>query len=425
MRILFFPYPVGAAHVGRCLVAAALLREAGHTCLFAADTPRQDVRADGFPVLGETPRITVGRRAPADTQRYLSSPSMDSAFAAAGLHLRSTLRHWFDRDLRVVHEAKADLVVTDMHLSGAMAARHLQVPTVGICESDYFGDAWNAWMPWLAGPLSAVSPYPSLDGRIRDLCDDLGLDLPASAPAITRGDYSLVAGFDFLDSRQPDLGGRGAYVGPLVWDPVTPGTAVPEPSGPRRPRILVTLGSGEVALGDATPLLNSLADTLAADVLFSTASPARYATGLSPGVRVTSFGSVKALMRWADIVVCHGGHGTILAAQQAGRPLCVVPALGENEANGRFMVEDVGVGRLARWTSQEDGARLAVHNGLFPDRSTLPIEDVVVSAAAQLLDPSTGFRERAHALAERIGARMDGVAGELVGRIEGMRSDGE
>jgi UDP:flavonoid glycosyltransferase YjiC (YdhE family) len=44
--------------------------------------------------------------------------------------------------------------------------------------------------------------------------------------------------------------------------------------------------------------------------------------------------SYSQLMPAADLVVCHGGHGTICRALEAGTPLLVSPAVGDMAENG-------------------------------------------------------------------------------------------
>jgi len=44
--------------------------------------------------------------------------------------------------------------------------------------------------------------------------------------------------------------------------------------------------------------------------------------------------SYSQLMPAADLVICHGGHGTVCRALEAGTPLLVSPAVGDMAENG-------------------------------------------------------------------------------------------
>ncbi len=50
--------------------------------------------------------------------------------------------------------------------------------------------------------------------------------------------------------------------------------------------------------------------------------------------RLVGWLSYTQAMAAADLVVCHGGHGTICRALEAGTPLLVSPAVGDMAENG-------------------------------------------------------------------------------------------
>jgi UDP:flavonoid glycosyltransferase YjiC (YdhE family) len=65
-------------------------------------------------------------------------------------------------------------------------------------------------------------------------------------------------------------------------------------------------------------------------------------------------------MAAADLVVCHGGHGTVARALQAGAPLLVCPAVGDMAENGaRVAWSGAGLSLPKRLMSPR-GIRLAV-----------------------------------------------------------------
>jgi UDP:flavonoid glycosyltransferase YjiC (YdhE family) len=72
--------------------------------------------------------------------------------------------------------------------------------------------------------------------------------------------------------------------------------------------------------------------------------------------------SYTQLMAAADLVICHGGHGTICRALEAGRPVLVSPAVGDMAENGA-RVQWAGCGLMLpsrlrtpaalRWTARD------------------------------------------------------------------------
>jgi UDP:flavonoid glycosyltransferase YjiC (YdhE family) len=65
-------------------------------------------------------------------------------------------------------------------------------------------------------------------------------------------------------------------------------------------------------------------------------------------------------MPHADVVVCHGGHGTVVRALASGAAVVVAPAAGDQAENAaRVDWAEVGV-RLPRRLTTATGMRLAV-----------------------------------------------------------------
>jgi UDP:flavonoid glycosyltransferase YjiC (YdhE family) len=81
-----------------------------------------------------------------------------------------------------------------------------------------------------------------------------------------------------------------------------------------------------------------------------------------PNGRLVGWLSYSQAMPAADLVVCHGGHGTLCRALQAGKPLLVSPSIGDMAENGA-RVQWAGAGlmlpsrlrspRTLRWCAEE------------------------------------------------------------------------
>jgi UDP:flavonoid glycosyltransferase YjiC (YdhE family) len=96
-----------------------------------------------------------------------------------------------------------------------------------------------------------------------------------------------------------------------------------------------------------------------------------------PNARLVPWVSYTKAMREADVVLCHGGHGTVVRALSCGTVPVIVPAAGDmNENAARVAWAGLGV-RLPRRFATPRAVRLAV--------------------AQALADP--GLRERVRALA--------------------------
>ncbi|MGX6448919.1 glycosyltransferase, partial [Patulibacter sp. S7RM1-6] len=121
-------------------------------------------------------------------------------------------------------------------------------------------------------------------------------------------------------------------VGPFVWEP--PAEPVPLPSGDAP---LVVVAPSTVQDPDGTLVaaaLRGLADApvrvLAARNRTTPTSPAATRELAVPdNALLVPWMSYSQVMPAADVVVCHAGHGTLLRALGAGRPVVAVPAAGD------------------------------------------------------------------------------------------------
>jgi UDP:flavonoid glycosyltransferase YjiC (YdhE family) len=138
------------------------------------------------------------------------------------------------------------------------------------------------------------------------------------------------------------------------------------------------------------------------------------------------FGGITAACAWADVVVCHGGHSTVLAALAAGKPVVVAPAMSENEANGRQLVEQAGVGTVLATSSMGPAGRLlitarggrpaAVADGLREAFSARAFAEAVEQLAAD-----SAIQARARQLAqllERARQQADGVLSTVLADLQ-------
>jgi len=83
----------------------------------------------------------------------------------------------------------------------------------------------------------------------------------------------------------------------------------------------------------------------------------------------------------ADAVICHGGHGTVVAALAAGAPVLVWPAVGDQGENGARVAWSRAGLSLARRFLSSRGVRLAVRRLLGDGRYRGRAEEIAAWAA--------------------------------------------
>lgn len=208
------------------------------------------------------------------------------------------------RDLLVplVAELRPDAVLyEETAFGGLLAARAAGVPAV--CHS-----LGRRMFPAVVGAaLQRELVGIEQGGRPLDLRGDLCVDL---CPASLRLD----------DEPTP----RAVAVRPVAWNAPS---AAPHVARSSRPLVYLTLGT--VVFG-AVEVLRSCIQALGAldvDVLV-TVGPAGDPDALAPlpeGVRVERFVDQRAVLQEVDLVVSHGGSGTLLGALAAGLPQLALP----------------------------------------------------------------------------------------------------
>ncbi|MEV7086504.1 glycosyltransferase [Streptomyces sp. NPDC093085] len=106
--------------------------------------------------------------------------------------------------------------------------------------------------------------------------------------------------------------------------------AAPAPAAPpadgARPRVLLSFGTHYAEPAVLRPVVDALAPT--ADLVVTlglTATPADYGDGLAGRVEFAEFTPLAELLDGIDLVVTHGGSGTMLGTLSRGLPMVVVP----------------------------------------------------------------------------------------------------
>ncbi|HEV2060358.1 MAG TPA: nucleotide disphospho-sugar-binding domain-containing protein, partial [Solirubrobacteraceae bacterium] len=151
---------------------------------------------------------------------------------------------------------------------------------------------------------------------------------------------TLVATFPQLE--YPRAWPPGTHVvGPLMWEPPAPDVQ-PPPGGD--PLILIAPSTSQDPA--QTLLRAALAGLprLPVRVLASANRQIPLDAPVAPNVRLVDWLSYSRAMPACELVVCHGGHGTVARALASGCGLVIVPAAGDmNENAARLDWAGVGV----------------------------------------------------------------------------------
>jgi hypothetical protein len=353
MRVLFAAVPAHG-HTYPLVPLAVAFQSLGAEVLFATGSQFQD-RLPVPTALGAEPgwRLVDGH-AEAFRDRPGGRPP-DDDFARV-LFVDITSPHLLEPTSAVVEKWRPDLVVVEQtNVAGVVAAKRVAAPTA-LFSVVGWGPRWDGvydaaierWGPELRGSDgSAVA-------AVADLVDVFLEAHPAFLREARAGSqdaaFASLPPFPTLD------------LAPHAWSEAGPPlpdwlTRDREPGEP--PRVLLTLGT---IFGNVATLLAVADEVVAAgcEVLAVTGrADLSDVAHEHPRVHVEPFVDQVSVLRHVDLVVHHGGSGTVLGAVQHGLPQVVVPQGADQFWNGNRLVEQ-GAARVVLPGAAPGSVRAAV-----------------------------------------------------------------
>jgi MGT family glycosyltransferase len=332
-----------AGHAFPAIALARALRRRGHDVLVETwERWRAAVEAEGL-------RFTAS-----EEYKTFPPPDPDSADGATAASAAVAL-------MPLMEEFRPDAVVSDVLTAApSLAAEKAGRPRVTLIPHVYpvhepgmpffsvgagppqtaVGRAmWRAWLPLLTTGLRR--------GRREMNATRAAVGLPPVSElhgGLSR-ELVLVATLPQLEypRRWP---GHVQVTGPMEFE--LPYPDVELPSG-GQPLVLV---APSTAQDPELRLLRTSLDALAAEQVRVIATTNRREGGplpeAPPTARVVEWLSYSQVMAQADLVVCHGGHGTVARALGAGTPLLCCPRGGDMAENGA-RVAWAGAGVMMPW----------------------------------------------------------------------------
>ncbi len=378
------------AHVTRAFeVARALQRRYGHRIVFCCGGPYVHIMRDaGFDVV---PVFTVDYEITLKVARSGKPPPLG--------WWKSVCDQAVASELDVIAAVKPDAVLGDMRWTLSTSARAARVPYVSVtnaCWTDSFAEEIELPEGHIAsrvlGKRLAKAMFPALlylsmvygargFARVRK---KLGLPPMHTMWEAVEGDITLLADMpEFMPVKPgtpPDL----RYVGPILWNADIEPPSWLSKLQPGRPTIYFTMGS----TGDARFFEEAVRvfGNTEFQVLMTTGQLAEIPDA-PPNVLIAKYAPGDTLMAVSDVVVSHGGNGTIYQALSRGVPVIGLPTLFDQEINMR-RVEAMGLG--VKMSSRDSSAEALGH----------AVRGVLGDAR---------YRERCREMAARI-ARTDGPA---------------
>lgn len=349
MRILCLPYSYTLSHVSRLLVIARELGKRGHEVIFAGqgrDTKSHFVEEEGFatrPFFQIAPDLLFGRIRDGKI-RFVAEDE---------------LAKMVQSDRALYKEVKPDLVLADGRFSSMISAGIERIPhaaIVNVSSTAYRALPYVPFFQWLPEKLQRqldpfnlwleMQLFDNVAGAFKKWSKEYNLARPVTATnCLTGNDLTLLADdAEYFPTR--NLPSHYHYIGPLTWQQgvALPAWWPPQTAGKK----LVYISMGTTWMGGSFKTLYGLMREQGLAAVITTGGQLKDSEkqGIStiPGeIYLEDFLAGEEVMKICDLVVCHGGNGTIYQALEQGRPIVGIPTIPDQVFNMR-RVEALGLG---------------------------------------------------------------------------------
>ena len=330
------------AHTSRPLEIAKLLSQTGHDIVFAGEGKYMELpRENGFPtfsILTFDPihSLAISRNGRVNYYNY------------------DFTKVCVEEELKLFEKIKPDLVLADWRHSIGTACELAGIPLAVIMNAawtNYYlvrvnapehlkitqilGKQITTWfIPWIKSFILSFDIRPINKYRRHKRLRTL-----KNLWEVISGDLNLLVDIPEYGPTK-DLPSNYSYIGPIMWEPEVQVPDWLDSLDPERPTLYFTMGSTgnpsffEQAIEIFGNSKYQCVMTTAGMVELSDIPDNFYVVDYAPGSKI---------MEKCDIVVCHGGNGTIYQAMSKGVSIIGIPTMHDQEFNMDRVV-DLGIG---------------------------------------------------------------------------------
>ncbi|VAV84926.1 Putative glycosyl transferase [hydrothermal vent metagenome] len=353
MKILVLPYTHALSHISRPLLVAEELRRRGHEVVFAGEGPKvRFIRDAGFqvlPVYEPDPAILFGNIRKGK-MRFVTDEVIEEMVEA---------------DLALFKEVGPCIVLTDGRFS-ARISTHIagikHVAIVNVSSTEYRAEPYIPFLDFIPDSLHIgkardllnlkleISIFDRVMSVFKRLSRQYGIKtLVTATNCLTGKDYTLLPDIPeyFPTKNLPD---NYSYIGPITWNSRLPGPHWWPPKKDGRELVYITMGTTGVA--DFFEKIYDLFKASEFLAIITTGAQSGKLRTTEGKIYVEDFMDGDLAIEASELVVCHGGNGTIYQALQHGRPVIGIPTIPDQKFNMR-RVEALGLGKTLFWKDFE------------------------------------------------------------------------
>lgn len=330
------------------------LRSRGHEVVFAGESPKikfiQEQGFDVLPIYETDPALLLDNIRKGKLQ-FVNSDEIERMIKA---------------DLELYNHEKPDLVLTDFRFTAPISTHIANIRHVAIVNGS--STEFRAfpfipifdWIPkWIIKRDSMIwekldlvnlelemSIFDNTMSEFKKLSKKYGIRNTVTATnCLTGKDMTLLADIPeyFPTKNLPD---NYRYIGPLTWE-----SNIPVPSWwppKKRNKTLVYISMGTTGISNFFQMVYKLIEVSDIVAIITTGGQAKNLGTIDEKIYVEDYIDGDLAMEACDLVVCHGGNGTINQALRQGKPVIGIPTIPDQKFNMR-RVEALGIGKMLTW----------------------------------------------------------------------------
>ena len=352
MKILVLPYTHTLSHLSRPLEISKYLKAKGHDIHFAGNSQKIDfIKAEDFELhpLFEPNPITLFGNIRKGKIKFIEN---------------NIVIKMIDQDLDLFKSIRPDIIISDGRFSAMISAQLAGIKHISIVNASSTAFRSIPYIPFIKAIDINVETDKNICKKIfarfnlavekfifnntmsifQKISSEKRLKTKVTATNCLCGtDLTLIADMpDFFPTR--NLPSNYIYIGPITWkSPTSQRLPAWWPVKKNRKKLVyITMGTtGESGLFQK--IYNTLKHIDNIIIVITTGNQSDNILSIPEKIYVTDFMDGDAIMDLCDLVICHGGNGTIYQALSHAVPIIGIPTIPDQNFNMR-RVESLNLG---------------------------------------------------------------------------------
>ena len=367
MKILLFPSDMGGGfgHISRCLALAYEAKSRGHECAFVINDWKYFSRIQSafrvytsmlYPkwssALFNQAKALIRGFASDKQPVFTEFSSLDYQPLRDGFTNEKIVEKKLAQYQNIVHKFKPDLLVGDTNLLTWILSKLTDIPLIQIVR--YANHPDTEKIIWWKNAPENMAP-PNTVALFNRALAKKKLATITKISNLLQGDFYVVPS---IPEIEPIIDkNKISYTGALTIS--NNNLEVPpwfSDLNNKRPLIYITIGGGAGPVGTKQFFMTILEAFRNSPFQVVVSTSMKFDLKSLPpstnSVRFFNWVPGKLLISKADLVIFHGGYGTLMETVKYGKPTITIPFQTEQEGNGRRL-ECLGSGRVLKLSEEE------------------------------------------------------------------------